>query len=109
MGSIAMDKKSNIGLGYSVSNATSVYPGIRFTGRLKQDPLDQMTLGEGVIIDGSGSQTSRGSRWGDYTSMNIDPTDDCTFWYLNEYIQATGLSNWQTRIASFRLPGCSSG
>ena len=109
MGSIAMDKKGNIGLGYSVSNAASVYPGIRFTGRLKQDPLDQMTLGEGVIIDGSGSQTSRGSRWGDYTSMNIDPTDDCTFWYLNEYIQATGLSNWQTRIASFRLPGCSSG
>ena len=106
MGSIAMDKKGNIGLGYSVSNATTVYPGIRFTGRLKRDPLGQMTLGEGVIIDGTGSQRSTGSRWGDYTTLNIDPTDDCTFWYVNEYIQTTGPSNWQTRIASFRLPGC---
>jgi hypothetical protein len=109
MGSIAMDRKGNIGLGYSVSNATTVYPGIRFTGRLKRDPLGQMTLGEGVIIDGSGSQRSTGSRWGDYTAMNIDPTDDCTFWYVNEYIQTTGPSNWQTRIASFRLPGCAGG
>jgi hypothetical protein len=106
MGSIAMDKKGNIALGYSVSNATTVYPGIRFTGRLKSDPLDQMTLGEGVIVDGSGSQLHPGSRWGDYTSMNLDPTDDCTFWYVNEYIQTTGRGPWQTRIASFRLPGC---
>jgi hypothetical protein len=109
MGSIAMDRKGNIGLGYSVSNATTVYPGIRFTGRLKRDPLGQMTLGEGVIIDGTGSQTTRNSRWGDYSSMNIDPTDDCTFWYVNEYVQTTGVSPWQTRIGSFRLPGCGSG
>lgn len=108
MGSIAMDKKGNIGLGYSVSNATTVYPGIRFTGRMRQDPLGQMTLGEGVIAEGSGSQLSRSSRWGDYTSMNIDPTDDCTFWYVNQYIQTTGISNWQTKVASFRLPGCNS-
>jgi hypothetical protein len=106
MGSIAMDKKGNIGLGYSVSNATTVFPGIRFTGRLKQDPLGQMTLGEGTIIDGSGSQLSRFSRWGDYTAMTIDPTDDCTFWYVNEYILTTGIATWQTRVASFRLPGC---
>jgi hypothetical protein len=109
MGSIAMDKKGNIGLGYSVSNGMDVYPGIRFTGRLKNDRLGQMTLGEGTIIDGTGSQLTRNSRWGDYTSLNIDPTDDCTFWYVNEYIQTTGLANWQTRIASFRLPGCSGG
>ena len=107
MGSIAMDKKGNIGLGYSVSNGTDVYPGIRFTGRLKHDPLGRMTLGEGVIAEGSGSQLSRFSRWGDYTSMNIDPTDDCTFWYVNQYIQTTGTATWQTKIASFRLPGCS--
>ena len=53
-------------------------------------------------------QLSRGSRWGDYTTMNIDPSDDCTFWYVNEYIQKTeiSLAPWQTRIASFSLPGC---
>jgi hypothetical protein len=108
MGSIALDKKGNMGLGYSVSNATDVYPGIRFTGRLRSDPLGQMTLGEGVIINGSGVQLSRGSRWGDYTTMSIDPADDCTFWYVNEYIQTTAISlaPWQTRIASFRLSDC---
>jgi hypothetical protein len=124
MGSIAMDKKGNIALGYSVSNGVDVYPGIRYTGRLKNDPLGQMTLGEGVVINGSGVQTTTNSRWGDYTSMNIDPTDDCTFWYVNEYYEVSGLplplpppplpppgttAPWQTRIASFRLPGCSGG
>jgi hypothetical protein len=110
MGSIAMDKKGNAALGYSVVNATDVFPGIRYTGRLAADPLGQMTLGEGVVIDGTGVQTTVNSRWGDYTSMNIDPVDDCTFWYVNEYYTAAGQASspagWQTRIASFRLPGC---
>jgi hypothetical protein len=105
MGSIAMDQKGNMALGYSVSNATSVFPGIRYTGRLSGDALGQMTLGEAVLIDGTGSQT-RSSRWGDYTSMNVDPTDDCTFWYVNEYYTVTSLASWQTRIGSFTLPGC---
>lgn len=51
-----------------------------------------MTQGEGVIVNGSGSQTDRAARWGDYTSMNIDPKDDCSFWYVNEYYQTTLLS-----------------
>jgi hypothetical protein len=106
MGSIAQDRNGNLALGYSVSNATDVFPGIRYTGRLKKDPLGQMTLGEGTIIDGTGSQTTTSSRWGDYTSMNVDPTDDCTFWYVNEYYAVTSLANWQTRIGSFKLPGC---
>ncbi len=110
MGSIAMDKKGNAALGYSVVNGTDVFPGIRYTGRLAGDPLGQMTLGEGTIIDGSGVQTTANSRWGDYTSMNIDPVDDCTFWYVNEYYtpdgQASSPAGWQTRIASFKLPGC---
>ena len=109
MGSVAMDKKGNIAVGYSVSNGTDVYPGIRYTGRLAGDPLGQMTLGEGVIINGSGVQTNTNSRWGDYTSMNIDPVDECTFWYVNEYYQTTEPPpdrKWQTRIASFKLPGC---
>ena len=111
MGSIAQDKQGNMGLGYSVVNGVDVYPGIRYTGRLAGDPLGQMTLGEGVIIDGTGVQTTTNSRWGDYTSMNIDPVDDCTFLYVNEYYtaagQATSAAGWQTRIASFKLPGCS--
>jgi len=109
MGSIAQDKKGDMALGYSVVNGTTVYPGIRYTGRLAGDTLGQMTLGEGTIINGSGVQTNTNSRWGDYTSMNIDPTDDCTFWYVNEYYQTTEPPpdrNWQTRIASFKLPGC---
>jgi hypothetical protein len=109
MGSIAQDRNGNMALGYSVVNGTNVYPGIRYTGRLSGDPLGQMTLGEGVIMNGTGVQLTTNSRWGDYTSMNIDPTDDCTFWYVNEYYQTTDpvrLRNWQTRIASFKLPGC---
>lgn len=108
MGSIAMDKNGNLALGYSVSNDGDVYPGIRYTGRLRGDPLGEMTLGEGVIMNGSGVQTSLNARWGDYTTMAIDPTNDCTFWYVNEYIADTNISlaPWQTRIAHFNLPGC---
>jgi hypothetical protein len=110
MGSVAQDKQGNMALGYSVVNGVDVYPGIRYTGRLASDPLGQMNLGEGTIIDGTGVQTTTNSRWGDYTSMNIDPVDDCTFWYVNEYYTAAGQASspagWQTRIASFKLPGC---
>jgi hypothetical protein len=110
MGSAAMDRNGNIALGYSVVNGVDVFPGIRYTGRLSTDPLGTMSLGEGVIVNGSGVQTTKNSRWGDYTSLNLDPTDDCTFWYVNEYYTAAGEASspagWQTRIASFRLPGC---
>ncbi len=110
MGSVAQDKRGNIGLGYSVVNGTDVFPGIRFTGRLAGDPAGTMTVPEGVIQAGTGVQTTTNSRWGDYTSMNVDPIDDCTFWYTNEYYTAEGQASspagWQTRIASFRLPGC---
>jgi hypothetical protein len=110
MGSIAQDKKGNMALGYSVVNGVDVFPGSRYTGRLAGDPLGMMTLGEGTIINGSGVQTTTNSRWGDYTSMNIDPSDDCTFWYVNEYYtlagQASSPAGWQTRIGSFKLPGC---
>ncbi len=110
MGSIAQDKKGNMALGFSVVNGTTVFPGIRYTGRLKGDTLGQMTLGEGTIINGTGVQLTTNSRWGDYTDMTVDPTDDCTFWYVNEYYtaasQATSAAGWLTRIASFKLPGC---
>jgi hypothetical protein len=110
MGSAAMDKQGNIALGYSVVNGVDVYPGIRYTGRLKADPLGSMTLGEGVIVNGTGVQRTTNSRWGDYSSLNVDPVDDCTFWYVNEYYtlagQLSSIAGWQTRIASFKLPGC---
>ncbi len=104
MGSVAMDGSGNMALGYSVSNKT-VFPGIRYTGRLASDPLGQMRQGEQVLINGTGSQLGS-NRWGDYSSMNVDPTDDCTFWYVNEYIEERGTVTWQTRIGSFRLAGC---
>jgi hypothetical protein len=109
MGSIATDHRGNAAVGYSVVNGTDVYPGIRYTGRLVTDPLGQMPQGEGVVINGSGVQTTTNSRWGDYTSMNVD-TDGCTFWYVNQYYtaagQASSTAGWQTRIASFRFPNC---
>ena len=112
MGSIAQDKLGNLALGYSVVNGVDVFPGIRYTGRRFFDPRGQMTLGEGTVINGTAAQTSLNSRWGDYTSMNVDPADDCTFWYVNEYYTVEGAATaplgngWQTRIASFKLPGC---
>jgi hypothetical protein len=112
MGSIAADKNGSFALGYSVVNATDVFPGIRYTGRMAGDPLGQMTLGEGTIINGTAAQTHVNSRWGDYTDMTVDPVDDCTFWYVNEYYTVEGAATaplgngWQTRIASFKLPGC---
>ena len=106
MGSIAMDQAGNMALGYSVS---SLNPGIRYTGRLAADPLGTMTQGEGTMISGTGSQTGRLSRWGDYTMLAVDPVDDCTFWYTNEYLTANGTFNWHTRMGSFKLPGCPAG
>ena len=109
MGSIAQDKKGNMALGYSVVNGVDVFPGSRYTGRLAGDPLGMMTLGEGTIINGSGVQTTTNSRWGDYTSMNIDPSDDCTFWYMNEYYTLAGQASVQPAgrpALVFKLPGC---
>ena len=105
MGSIAMDAAGNTALGYSVSSSTT-RPGIHYTGRLAGDALGVMTQGEGVLIDGAGSQTGGLNRWGDYSSMNVDPSDDCTFWFTSEYLATSGSFNWHTRIGSFKLPGC---
>jgi hypothetical protein len=103
MGSIAQDTAGTISLGYSVSS-TLIYPAIRYTGRLKSDPLNQMTIQEKTIINGGGSQTgswSGRSRWGDYSAMSIDPSSPTTFWFTTEYYATTSSSGWQTRIASY--------
>ena len=109
MGSIAMDQAGNMALGFSVSG-TGIHPQIHYTGRLAADAAGTMTQGEGSFIDGAGSQTgSNLSRWGDYSSMTVDPVDDCTFWYTTEYIPSNGAFNWKTRIGSFKFPGCGGG
>lgn len=105
MGSAAMDRSGNMALGFSTSSST-LKPSIRYTGRLAADPAGSITQGEGTIITGAGAQGSSLSRWGDYSSMSIDPVDDCTFWFASEYIPANGTFNWKTRIASFKFAGC---
>jgi hypothetical protein len=108
MGSIAMDKLGDIGLGYSVSSST-MSPSIRYTGRVPSDPLGTMETELDVLAAAgaaNGSQTNT-FHWGDYSSMVIDPTDDCTFWYTTEY-QSTLGNRWATRIASFSFPSCTS-
>jgi len=104
MGSIAMDKNGDIALGYSVSSG-SVFPSIRYTGRVPTDASGTMEA-ESSIFAGSFSQTGTLHRWGDYSAMQIDPVDDCTFWYTNEYLPANGSFNWATRIASFKFSSC---
>ncbi|HEX9988379.1 MAG TPA: hypothetical protein VGE45_07875, partial [Chloroflexia bacterium] len=105
MGSIAMDGSGNMALGFSASNGTNVFPSIRYTGRLAGDPLGTMPQGEGTFINGTGSQTGS-PRWGDYTSMNVDPSDDCTFWYTNEYVPTTSAVGWRGGVGAFKFPGC---
>lgn len=105
MGSIAMDSSGNMALGYSTSSATT-FPSIAYTGRLVSDPLNSLPQGEQYIIAGTGSQTGS-QRWGDYTSMNLDPTDDCTFWFVNQYLPTTS-GNWRLRVGSFRYAECGS-
>lgn len=104
MGSIAMDKVGDIAVGYSVSSS-QIHPEIRYTGRVPSDRLGTLEA-ENTVINGTGSQLRNLNRWGDYSSMSIDPVDDCTFWYTNEYLQSNGTFNWSTRIASFKFPGC---
>lgn len=105
MGSAAMDKFGNLAVGYSASS-TAIYPQIRYTGRLATDPLNTLQA-EATIASGMGAQSgSNLNRWGDYSTMTLDPTDDCTFWYSTEYELATGAFNWSTRIASFKFPSC---
>jgi PKD repeat protein len=106
MGSAAMDKSGNLGVGYSASSS-SINPAIRYTGRLASDPLGTLQA-ESTIINGSGSQTTH-SRWGDYSSINVDPSDDCTFWFTTEYLSQTGVFNWRTRIGSFKFSTCGGG
>ena len=107
MGSIAMDRNGNIALGYSQSSAI-LHPSIGITGRLAGDPLGLMGA-EDIWFAGTGSQIDSSNRWGDYSTMSIDPIDDCTFWYTQEYYASTDSFDFKTRIGAFRFPSCTDG
>jgi uncharacterized repeat protein (TIGR01451 family) len=104
MGSVAMDSAGDIALGYSKSS-TTMHPAIGYVARQGSDPLSTMTFDEGTIVQGTGSQQGTGSRWGDYSSMNVDP-NGCTFWFTSEYYGGNGSFGWRTRVGSFTLPRC---
>ncbi len=106
MGSIAQDRAGDIAVGFSFGNATT-YPGIAYAGRVPGDPLGTLGQGETTLFAGTGSEDFPAAhRWGDYSAMQIDPADDCTFWYTQMYWRTTGERNWRTRIGSFKFPGC---
>ncbi|MBA3913678.1 MAG: hypothetical protein H0X25_07445 [Acidobacteriales bacterium] len=102
MGSIAMDKAGDIALGYGMSSSTT-YPSIGYSGRVATDPAG--TLGGEKVLQAGGSATTN-TLWGDYTSMSVDPTDDCSFWYTSQYYKAGQQLNWSTRVASFKFSNC---
>jgi hypothetical protein len=106
MGSVAQDHQGNLALGFSASS-TTLFPSILYAGRLAGDPAGALSQGEAVLFAGGGSQTNPANRWGDYTAMSVDPADECTFWYTNEYYAASSSSDWHTRIGNFKYPGCS--
>src|SRR6476660_2792260 len=105
MPSINVDRQGNVAIGYSTSS-TTLNPEIRYAGRLAGDPPNNMAQGEATLITSAGHQTSTSGRWGDYSTMFVDPTDSCTFWHVNEYYTATSSAGWATRIGSFKFPSC---
>ena len=102
MGSVAMDRNGNMAVGFSASSR-SIFPQIRYAGRLVTDPINTLAQGEAHLFDGTGAQVNTSNRWGDYSSMAIDPVDDVTFWYTTEYYSTTSSFNWRTRIGNFHF------
>jgi hypothetical protein len=109
MGSIAMDKVGNIALGYNASGTTT-FPGIRYNSRTATDPAGTLPGGEVLMIAGTDVQVDSANRWGDYSTMSVDP-DGCTFWYTQEYQADDGdfsqTRDFKTRIGSFKFDNCS--
>ncbi len=103
LGTLAMDKFGNIGMGYNVTKTSSptVFASLRYTGRTASDPLGVMSLAETTVAAGAAVEGS--GRWGDYYQTTVDPVDDCTFWFVGMYRPS---GSWQTRIQDFKFPGC---
>jgi hypothetical protein len=109
MASIAMDKQGNIAMGMSADSSSSLDTSVWYTGRLASDPLGKMETPT-VVVKGTALQVNGGNRWGDYSSMSIDPSDDCTFWYSQEYYNKTNggpqSNDWTSHLVSFKFNGC---
>ena len=108
MASAALDASGDLAIGYSVSGPDT-FPSIRTAGRLVSDPPNTLPQTEREVIAGTGSQTFFDGRWGDYSMLAVDATDDCTYWYASEYLVQTSVADWHTRIASFKYPSCTTG
>jgi hypothetical protein len=105
MGSIAQDNDGNVALGFSQSG-TGQRADIKIAGRSGPAAAGTLNEGEALFHAATGSQTGTANRWGDYSQMAVDPADDCTFWYAQEYYAVNGNFAWSTRIGSFVFPGC---
>ncbi len=108
MSAISVDQDGNLGVAYTASSdetAPPIFPGVRFTTRKFDDPVDTLRA-EQICVDGGGIQTDGAGRWGDYSSMSIDPVDECTFWASVEYQLTTAARNWSNRVCSFRFDDC---
>ncbi len=109
MASIAMDKQGNIAMGMSTDSNSSLDTSVWYTGRVPTDPLGKMETPT-VVVKGSAVQVNGGNRWGDYSSMSIDPSDDCTFWYAQEYYNKKNggvrSNDWTSHLVSFKFSGC---
>jgi hypothetical protein len=103
MASPAIDKLGNIGIGYSFGG-TPHFAGQRFAGRRPSDPPGILSLREAILVEGAAAQTNT-NRWEDYVQTALDPTDDCTVWYVGDYYRK-GAANYSTRVAALRMPGC---
>ncbi|MFN2529825.1 MAG: proprotein convertase P-domain-containing protein [Pyrinomonadaceae bacterium] len=108
MGSTALNGAGSQALGYSVSSAV-VFPSIRYAGRLSTDPAGSLAQGEATLVAGTSSQTHSSGRWGDYSDLTVDPVDDCTFWYTQQYVtgaSAPDNTRWHTRVGAFQFGPC---
>jgi len=104
MGSTAVDNAGNLAVGFSTSS-TSVFPSIAYAGRLATDPPGVLAQGEATMFAGTGVQLGTSNRWGDYSAMCLDPADDATFWYTNEYYNTSPVTGfaWKTKIGAFKF------
>jgi hypothetical protein len=109
MGSAAMDNQGNLAVGYTLSGVTAGhFPSLNYALRAFNDPPGGLFQGEGTLFAGTSSQRATQNRWGDYSALTLDPTDDCTFWFTSEYYSrnTAGGFDWQTRIGRFKVATC---
>ena len=104
MSSGGIDNSGEIAIAYSITSGTTA-PSLGYAGRLPGDGPGVMSIAETSLLAGSLSQTDS-NRWGDYSSLSLDPIDLCTFWYTGQYVGAATGGNWRTRIGAFNFSTC---